>query len=399
MIVREEKSKQEAAQRQPHPLKWWIPALVFFGGLVALAVLVVVLMPPETTPGVSTPPPINVYVEEVATIPEVEDYFEINGVVEPHRDVGVAAEVAGRIESHGTADKPLKEGDYVQPGDVILRINTDLLQAEFNRYDAQRRFDAAELERTIELNRRQVATAREVDEARTRWQISQAAYETAQAQLDRSIVKSPIPGVLNDLPVEVGEYVQPGDVVANIVQDDPVKVVVHVPERNIRYLSVGDQHMIMDKRTGPVLSQNGGSEPPEKWRGTITFISATADAATNTTRVELTVPNPRDGENRRLRSGLIVLTRLTRQVLKDVIMVPLRVLIPQPSNGGQQYVVFVNVDGVAEQRIVVPGQIRGNMVTIVGGDLKPGEKLIIEGHRYVGPGQALREVSMQEAMQ
>ena len=399
MIVREEKSKQEAAQRQPHPLKWWIPALVFFGGLVALAVLVVVLMPPETTPGVSTPPPINVYVEEVATIPEVEDYFEINGVVEPHRDVGVAAEVAGRIESHGTADKPLKEGDYVQPGDVILRINTDLLQAEFNRYDAQRRFDAAELERTIELNRRQVATAREVDEARTRWQISQAAYETAQAQLDRSIVKSPIPGVLNDLPVEVGEYVQPGDVVANIVQDDPVKVVVHVPERNIRYLSVGDQHMIMDKLTGPVLSQNGGSEPPEKWRGTITFISATADAATNTTRVELTVPNPRDGENRRLRSGLIVLTRLTRQVLKDVIMVPLRVLIPQPSNGGQQYVVFVNVDGVAEQRIVVPGQIRGNMVTIVGGDLKPGEKLIIEGHRYVGPGQALREVSMQEAMQ
>ncbi|NLW85948.1 MAG: efflux RND transporter periplasmic adaptor subunit [Planctomycetes bacterium] len=399
MIVREEKSKQEAAQRQPHPLKWWIPALVFFGGLVALAVLVVVLMPPETTPGVSTPPPINVYVEEVATIPEVEDYFEINGVVEPHRDVGVAAEVAGRIESHGTADKPLKEGDYVQPGDVILRINTDLLQAEFNRYDAQRRFDAAELERTIELNRRQVATAREVDEARTRWQISQAAYETAQAQLDRSIVKSPIPGVLNDLPVEVGEYVQPGDVVANIVQDDPVKVVVHVPERNIRYLSVGDQHMIMDKLTGPVLSQNGGSEPPEKWRGTITFISATADAATNTTRVELTVPNPRDGENRRLRSGQIVLTRLTRQVLKDVIMVPLRVLIPQPSNGGQQYVVFVNVDGVAEQRIVVPGQIRGNMVTIVGGDLKPGEKLIIEGHRYVGPGQALREVSMQEAMQ
>ncbi len=397
MIVRQGKTKYVSPSRKLKKLpRWLVPGLVITGGVLTVILLAVLLGKPTGIDAPSGRPLVNVHVEQVVPVPVVEDVFQINGVVEPLRTVSIAAEVAGQVEGRGPADRPLEKGDHVEVGDIILRINTELLQADYNRYDAQRQFDEADLERVIELNRVRAATDREVEEARTRLQISQAAYESARAQLRRSTITSPIPGYVNSLPVEAGEYVTSGTVVADIVQDDPVKVIVHVPERNISYLKIGDTHRIVDKLGGSIFASNNNIDESHTWEGTITFISATADTATHTTRIELTVPNPRQSPQR-LRAGQIVLARLLRQVHTDAIMVPLRVLIPQPMNGQQRYVVFVEEDGIAQQRVVTPGQIRDDMVMIVGGDLEPGEMLITEGHRYIGPGQPVRIVPASEA--
>jgi membrane fusion protein (multidrug efflux system) len=112
--------------------------------------------------------------------------------------------------------------------------------------------------------------------------------------------------------------------------------------------------------------------------GTTTFISQLADARTRCTRMEITVAN----QESLLRSGQIVHVRLTRQILKDAILIPLAAVIPM-EDGKAVYVVEASK---SQRKIVELGIIRGDRVQIRSG-LKPGERLIVAGHRFVAPGQ------------
>ncbi|UCG16490.1 MAG: efflux RND transporter periplasmic adaptor subunit, partial [Phycisphaerales bacterium] len=198
-------------------------------------------------------------------------------------------------------------------------------------------------------------------------------------------VVAPISGVLNRMPMEVGEYAVPGDCVAEIVDMDPAKVIENVPERDVHYLKVGDPAEIF-------------VHAPDETRlaGVIAYISELADESTRTTRLEITVENP----DRLLRCGQIVRARLTRRVLEDVIMIPLDAVIPL-EDGKAVYVVVAadqppNEPGSegtepplaehAERRDVEIGFLKGRNVRILSG-LEVGDRLIVAGHRYVGPGQ------------
>jgi multidrug efflux pump subunit AcrA (membrane-fusion protein) len=109
-----------------------------------------------------------------------------------------------------------------------------------------------------------------------------------------------------------------------------------------------------------------------------------ADEQTRATRVEVTVRN----NPRLLRSGQIVRARLTRRVLRDVIMIPLAAVIPLESGNE----VYVEENGAAQRRSVRLGLIQGLLVQVEEG-LSPGERLIVAGHRLVGPGQSVNVVA------
>ena len=89
-----------------------------------------------------------------------------------------------------------------------------------------------------------------------------------------------------------------------------------------------------------------------------------------------------------IRSGQIVRVRLTRRVLKNIIMVPLLAVIPMEDAKA----VYVVEAGKAERREVKLGFLKGRSVLIRDG-LRSGDQLIIAGHRYVGPGQPVRVTS------
>ena len=117
--------------------------------------------------------------------------------------------------------------------------------------------------------------------------------------------------------------------------------------------------------------------------GTITFISELADPRTRTTRMEITL----DNKQRLLRSGQIVHVSLTRQILKDAVLIPLLAVIPMEDSKA----VYVVNSTQAKRRDVKIGIIRGDKIQIRSG-LEPGDKLIIAGHRFVAPGQKVNIV-------
>lgn len=340
--------------------------LILLAGLVMVGVVAFI---PTRSPQSQKEelPLVNVEVEAVRSVAEVADTFDLPGVVEPERVVKVSAEVASRIEGILRI-----EGEKVEERDPIVELNTDFYLAEFKRAKVQAEFDERESKRIASLTERGISNETDQDNARTRAEMSQAAFEVAKAELERTTIASPISGVLNRIPVEVGEYVEKGTLVAEIVDMDTVKIVIDVPERDIHFLKMGsEQEIFID------------SLDDRKCSGRIAYMSELAEENTRTTRVEITV----DNRERLLRSGQIVRVRLVRRILKDALLIPLEAVIPFEDGRA----VYVLEKGLAQRREVELGFIKGSLVHVIRG-LRAGDSLIVAGQRYVGPGQRVNVV-------
>jgi membrane fusion protein (multidrug efflux system) len=348
-----------------------VKAVIILGVLAALVAIAKMPGRKREVPP-SEPPPVNVTVMTVTAEPELPETFDIPGVIEPNRIVDISAEVAGRIERI-----PLEEGRDIRAGDLLIQLDTDLLQPQFDIADAQFKRDQIEFERMSELVKQEATAARDLDDANNKLAISRAGLEDIRARLERTRILAPIDGVLNDLLVEMGEYVQPGGSVATVVDSAIVKAAAEVPERDIGFFAVGQKAAVFADIKGVERS----------FEGTITFISELADSRTRSTRMEVTLDN---GE-RVLRSGQIVRVGLTRRVLRDAVMIPLLAVIPM-EDGKTVYVVK---SSQAERRQVELGIIRGDRVQVTRG-LKPGDQLIVAGHRFVAPGQMVNFVSQEK---
>jgi len=322
-------------------------------------------------------PPVNVSVMTIAPLASKADAFDLHAKVEPNRVVHVAAEVDGRIEQilceEGTR---VKAGPDSKP---IIKLNTDLLTARLKAAKAQCDTDRLDYERLEKFRASKTATEAELERSREKANASQAALDEAQAMLDRTQIFPPIDGVLNQRHVEKGDYVQPGKVVAEIVDADTVKIVAHVPERDIHFLTLGD----------PATVLYSYQRQERTLEAKITFISKLAHERSLTTQIEVKIDNSA-GE---FFSGQIVKLRLTRRELKNVIMIPMDSVIPLPREDGQsRYAAYVAEGDKAARRTGLEidlSFIEGKNVRLTSG-LKAGERLIVAGHRYVGPGQKIR---------
>ncbi|WP_322890272.1 MULTISPECIES: efflux RND transporter periplasmic adaptor subunit [unclassified Yoonia] len=192
----------------------------------------------------------------------------------PDRAATVRAKADGQI-----ASVAVSRGDLVSAGQEIARIDAgiaeaQLVQAQTQLAQAQRDFDNA-----LALQDRGVATEDRVSQARAARAAAEAAVTSAQDQLDNTIVTAPFAGRLNDLTVNVGESVENGTVVAEVLDNDPLTVVVQVPQQALSRLQTGQDAQV-SFITG------------EEKAGTVAFIGANADQQTRTFRVEIIVDNP-----------------------------------------------------------------------------------------------------------
>jgi len=309
--------------------------------------------------------PVRVTVMPVAAEPAFADTFELPGVVEPNKVVEVSAEGDGKVEWIGP-----RKGSLVRKGEPLIRLNTELLEAQFQMAQAQAKNNQTEFDRIKGLVEKGASPSRDLDAASTQVTISRAQLEDARVRLTRARIVAPMTGVLNDVPVEEGECVtlMPRTTVAEIVDTSVVKVAAEVPERDIAFLSVGDKAEVLVDIKGRQTTLTG----------TTTFISQLANARTRSTRLEITLPN----QEGLLRSGQIVHVRLTRQILKDAILIPLLAVIPMEDGKA----VYVVESSKAVRKLIELGAIKGDRVQVRNG-LRPGDELIVAGHRFVAPGQ------------
>jgi multidrug efflux system membrane fusion protein len=193
---------------------------------------------------------------------------------EVSRTVTVRSELAGSVR-----EILVNKGDRVREGQVIARL--DLADRAARLTEAQ----ANAANRQLEYNIAKALTD-QGNTAMTRLVAAQAALESANAalarvelEIDKTEIRAPFMGVVEDRPAQIGDFVNVGAAVAVVVDDDPFLVVGAVSENEVNLVRVGT-------RAAATLIDGRRVE------GSVRFLATVADVQTRTYRVEMMVPNP-----------------------------------------------------------------------------------------------------------
>ncbi len=291
---------------------------------------------------------------------------ENNNPVEPV-PVKVSAETSGRITKM-THD----EGEKVKAGEVLFLCDTERHQAEVDRAQAAFELAEATLRRVEKLVKSKYgqATAEQLDRARSARDVVRADVSVAKITLKRASIRSRLDGYLERRYVDVGEYVEVGTPVADIVQIDRLKVYVEVPERDVSYIQRGEQVVLEFRFNGE-----------GRFLGIIENIARVADPVTRTYRTKIVMDNPK----MLIRPGMIGYTVLVRGKPREGVSIPLDSVIARK---GCRYV-MVEDGGRAAEREVDIASFDGQNVEIVSG-LNVGDRLIVVGHRQVNDGEPVK---------
>ncbi|MGE4553304.1 MAG: efflux RND transporter periplasmic adaptor subunit [Desulfovibrionaceae bacterium] len=363
-------SRRPGPARRPRLRPALLPALLLFlalapaacgGGEPPSAVTPAAAAQSPAAPAVKEQPAVPVQVAVVAPV-RLEDVLTLPGKTLAISDVTISAERGGPVEWIGP-----KEGDAVAKGEVIARVDTAALAAELSRAKAAYDLAAKQAQRRQELRSQGVLSTEELDKANNDHAAADSDLKQAQVDLEHGLIRSPVDGTINDLMVDPGEYVAPGDPVAEIVDIRRIEVEMEAPELDVRYLNAGTQARV-----------TVDAYPDAVWAGQVTFVAYKADETTKTFRVKVLVDNA-DG---RIRPGMLARVSVLRRVVEDAVTAPLHALVDR---GGERLVYVVTAEGKALGRPVQIGVIGADRVQIVSG-LEPGDRLIVSGQNAVEDG-------------
>ncbi|MCP4004852.1 MAG: efflux RND transporter periplasmic adaptor subunit [bacterium] len=319
-----------------------------------------------------------VVIAEVQAVDVSERIAATGQLVAPSR-----AEVAAQVQGEITAVLR-DEGATVEAGEVVLEIDPERFELELARARAglsEARASLGEHERDVKRQRalaqRAVASKAQLDEAETAVQTSRSRVQAAQANLgvaERALRDSKVTarfsGQIGRRYLSVGEFVQPGQKLFELVAMDPIEVEFFLPERDSSRASIGQT---LDVFVAPY--------PDQAFRATVTVVSPTIDSRTRTLRVKAVVEN-KEGK---LKPGLFARADLGVADRKGVIIVPEEAVL-QRADGP---VVFRLVEDNRVERIVVElGKLSEGHAEIMAG-LAVGDSVIRRGHDVLIDGSAI----------
>ena len=283
------------------------------------------------------------------------------GSLHSNESVVIMPEIAGLV-----AKIAFKEGAAIQKGQLLIKLDGSVLQAQFDRAEASRALSEKNYQRAEALFNDNAISELERDESFSRWQLDEATSRLAKAQLDKVTITAPFAGTLGLRNVSVGDYVQPGRALVNLEDLSQLKIDFSVPEKFSSLVQVGQD---------VAITTDGHGE--KRFVGQVYAINPLVDAKSRSLMVRGKIENS-DGL---LRPGQFAQVKLVTSSKAAAVFIPEQALIPQPVTP----MVFTVVDGKAAIVPVQTGQRRKGWVEIVSG-LVAGDVVITGGHQKIGPG-------------
>jgi multidrug efflux pump subunit AcrA (membrane-fusion protein) len=363
----------------------------------------------NNTSASASPTPASITVSTApAIMRQLPRFFEASGSLAPNEQSDVAAETSGKVAAVGVdMGSSVRRGQMiVKLDDADFRIKIQQAQAQLDQAKATLRQNEAKIglrpgQKFNPENVPEVAGAREAldlaDKNLRRYEklvetgdISRAAYDQQKSQRDQlaeqyqalihqaqqnyaavanaqaavdaaltqvslakrnlgyTVVVSPMAGYVSDRPADVGEYVSPQQKVATVVNLNPLRVRIDIPEQAISQIHVGES-----------VSVGVAAYPDRSFSGRVARVSPSVTTASRTLTVEADVENPKA----ELKPGQFATVRILLPQTEAAVLVPQRSL---RAISGSTYV-FVIKNGHAEQRLVQSGQTEGDLVELKSG--------------------------------
>lgn len=272
-------------------------------------------------------------------------------------------------ETQGKIIKIYKEkGDRVTAGDVIAKVDDEVISANVLTAEANYAQFEKDVERLTRLSEENAVTKRDLEQATIGLKKAKADLINARKALGNTSIKAPISGFINNDFITVGQLLGGGSPVCEIVNNSKLKLNIKVSEREVYKI-----------KTGQSVIVSLTAFPDKKFNGTITSIAEKADAVMKF-NVEITLDND---VNAHLKSGLYAEALLPVKNEEKLIISKAGIVGSMESP-----VVYVALDGKAVKRELIIGQSNNKQVEVLSG-LSDGEQVIISGQLNLKDGDEI----------
>ena len=302
----------------------------------------------------------------VAQSRDLVDAASAVGTLRANETVMLRSEVPGRI-----AALSFRDGDQVRAGQLILRLDASLQEAELAQAKAELALGQSNFQRTEDLASRNFVSASALDQAAANLRVLEAKHRLAKARVDRTVIHAPFTGYLGLRNVSVGDYVKEGADLVLLEDVGSLKVDLRLPERFIGQL-----------RKGLSITVTIDAFPGRKFTAKVDAIDVQVDSNGRFVLVRGLMANPQLS----LRSGMFARASIVLAERKGAVLVPEEAVTPI----GSDLFVWVAEEGKARRVRVEPG-LRIEGLAEVRGEVKAGDLVVTAGQqRLMRDGQELK---------
>ena len=274
--------------------------------------------------------------------------------IEAFADATVIAKVGGEVR-----EILVEEGDDVETGDVLARLDGDRLRLEAEQAEANLRKLQRDYQRNVDLHERGLISVGDFEKIQYDMEALEATFDMARLELGYTEIRAPIDGVISERFIKVGNMIDVNAPTFQVTSLEPLVSYLHVPEREYRRIAPGQDAAIH-------IDALAGSQ----FDAIVSRVSPVVDPATGTFKITIEVSD----SSRRLKPGMFGRISIVYDMHADAMQIPRSAIIEE---AGQSAVYVIDED-VAERRIIRTGYAEGGQIEVLEG-LADSEEFVVVG--------------------
>lgn len=293
-------------------------------------------------------------------------YVELQGSVDAKNNVLVTPKSGGAITA-----MYVREGDYVNTGTVIGKIDDSILRESLEEIKTQMTLANTLFDKQKNLWDQKIGTEIQFLQAKNNKEGLERKLATLNSQLAQSRIVSPMSGVVDQVNVKVGEMASPGVGVVRIVNLSNLKVMAKVSDTYAASVKKGDEVIVKF----PDLKK--------EYKAKISFVSTTVDPLSRTFTIEANLPSAKE-----IKPNMMAQIQINDATSKNALAIDQN-FVQSTEKGNVVYVAVTEGNKkVAKAKEVKTGLSYNGKIEILEG-LTAGDQLITLGYQEVSDGQPI----------
>ena len=311
----------------------------------------------------------------------LKQHISTSTVIKSSSEANVSSKMTGNV-----ASIYFNEGEWVNVGQTIMRLEQDetLLTAynnaknNLNNVLASTKKDKKVAKVAIKTSDGDAKKQAEANLSSVKKKIelqiglAQGQIDSAQAQLNNTIIKAPISGVISQIYLDIGEMIVAGSPAVHISNPKDIEISLALTEFDVGRIKVGQEVEI-----------NLAPYPDEKFMGKVYYVSSVASPVSKKFPVKAKLENLED----KIKGGMIAKINITTDKQENVLIIPKTAVFTDDNiekvylvdNSSRIKIAAVKTESVNDKLKVLEG-LSGNENIVINGnyDLIEGEEIIIK---------------------
>lgn len=301
--------------------------------------------------------------------------IQVTGIIQARNSAKITSEISGRINK-----KYFLDGNFVKKGETLYTLNSDVLKAQLQHDQANLKLSKSLYSRKKELIKINAISAAEIDAAKTAWQTDEAKVVQAKAALDHTLIKAPFSGKAGFSSVNVGDYINAGQVLVSLQSTDPMSLQLSIPEIYSNKIKAGKK-----------VSVWSDVYNTQQFQGKISELDVEINQKNQSIIAKATIPNP----NHTLTPGSFINANIFLEEQKPVLTIP-QACIQYEKQGPYVYKIM---DGKSHKTTIKTGAQWNNEIIVTSGlnendeIVSEGQHKLVEGSTVIISKQAEKQIS------